>query len=264
MLKIATIIQARTSSTRLPNKILYYAAGKQLLIHMVERVKKAKYSGRVIVATTTNEEDNIIEELCIKNNIDFYRGHATDLLDRHYKTALKYDAEVVVKIPSDCPLIDPQIIDRVIGYFIENIDSYDFVSNLRPPTYPDGNDVEVMSMDTLRYIWKEAKKEYEREHTTPYIWTHPEIFDIGNVIWNTGFDFSKSHRWTLDYEEDYTFIRMIYEELYHSNPNFGLYDILDLLENKPYIGRINNKHVGKFWYNDNVIIAPKLRLEYGQ
>lgn len=264
MLKIVTIIQARTGSTRLPNKVLFYAAGKQLLFHMVERVKKSKYSGRVVVATTSNDEDNIIEELCEKNKIDFYRGHSTDLLDRHYKTALKFDADIVVKIPSDCPLIDPQIIDRVIGYFLENIDSFDFVSNLQPPSYPDGNDVEVMTMDTLRYIWKEAKKDYEREHTTPYIWNHPDVFDIGNVNWNTGFDFSKSHRWTLDYEEDYTFIRMIYEELYHNNPNFSLYDILDLIENKPYLGRINNKHVGKFWYNDQITIAPKMRLEYGQ
>ena len=264
MLKIVTVIQARTGSTRLPNKILFNAAGKALLLHIVERIKKAKNSGRVVVATTSDNEDDIIEKLCEDNNIEIYRGHPTDLLDRHYRAALKYDADIVIKIPSDCPLIDPHIIDNVVSFFLENIDSFDFVSNLRPPTYPDGNDVEVMSMDTLRYIWKEAKKDYEREHTTPFIWSHPEIFEIGNVTWNTGFDFSKSHRWTLDYEEDYTFIRMIYEELYHSNPNFGLYDILNLIENKPYLSRINSKHVGKFWYNDNIVIAPKLRLEYGQ
>jgi spore coat polysaccharide biosynthesis protein SpsF len=260
--KIATIIQARTGSTRLPNKVLYSAAGKPLLLQMVERVRKAKHCGTVIVATTNNIEDDTIVDLCEKNNIECFRGHTTDLLDRHYKVAQKYNANIVVKIPSDCPLIDPKIIDRVIGYFIENIDIYDFVSNLRPPTYPDGNDVEVMSFDVLKYIWKEAKLDYEREHTIPYIWTHPQLFSIGNVEWNSGFDYSKSHRWTLDYEEDYTFIRLIFEELFNKNPNFGLYDILNLIENKPFLSKINNKHVGKFWYNNQITLAPKLRLQY--
>lgn len=249
ILKVVTIIQARTGSTRLPNKVLLSAAGEPLLLHLVRRVEKAKLSGTVVVATTNNDEDNIIEELCNENDIFCFRGHSTDLLDRHYKAAIKYDADVVVKIPSDCPLIDSKIIDRIISYYLENIEQYDFVSNLRPPSFPDGNDVEVFSFDSLEYMWREARKDYEREHTTPFIWTRPEKFKIGNVLWNTGLDYSLSHRWTLDYEEDYTFIRLVFEELYHQNPNFGLYDILNLIERKPHISKINKNYSGQFWYN---------------
>jgi len=258
ILKIVTVIQARTGSTRLPKKVLLSVANKPLLLHMVERVEKADYSGIVVVATTTEAEDNDIEELCNKNNIECFRGHPTDLLDRHYKVAEKYDADIVVKIPSDCPLVDPNIIDKVISYFLQNLNDYDFVTNLQPPSYPDGNDVEVMSFESLKYAWKEAKSEIEREHTTPFIWSQPEIFRIGNVIWDSKLNFSDTHRWTLDFEEDYTFIRLVYEELYNQNPNFGLYDILKLLQSKPYLSRINNQHIGKFWYKD--ISIPKLKV----
>jgi spore coat polysaccharide biosynthesis protein SpsF len=250
-LKILTIIQARTSSSRLPGKILLSAVGKPLLLHMFERVSKAKYSGKVVIATTTSPEDDIIEDICRLQGISVYRGHPTDLLDRHYKAALKYEADVVLKIPSDCPLIDPDIIDEVIDYYLKNIDSLDFASNLRPPTFPDGNDVEIFSFETLEQAWKKADQEYEREHTTPYIWNNPSEFRIGNVFWKTGLDYSNTHRWTLDYEEDYTFIRQIFEELYKDKPNFGMYDILNLLNQKPYLRNINKHHAGKFWYNNH-------------
>jgi spore coat polysaccharide biosynthesis protein SpsF len=250
ILKIVTIIQARTSSTRLPGKILLSAAGRPLLLHIFERVDRAKYSGEIVVATTTDSEDDIINEICRLNNIKVFRGHPTDLLDRHYKAALEYDADVVLKIPSDCPLIDPMVIDEVIDYYLKRIDNLDFVSNLRPPTFPDGNDVEILSFDVLEYIWKTAKRDYEREHTTPYIWNNPAKFRIGNVQWKLGLDYSKSHRWTLDYEEDYTFIRQVFEELYKNKPDFNMYDVLNLLNQKPYLKNINKVHAGKFWYSN--------------
>jgi spore coat polysaccharide biosynthesis protein SpsF len=245
--KIVTIVQARTGSTRLPNKIMLSAAGKPLLIHLLERVRRSKYSGQIIVATTESQEDDIIENVCVNRGYDVFRGHTTDLLDRHYHAAAFHDADIVLKIPSDCPLIDPNIIDEVIEYFL-NGTNYDYVSNLRPPTFPDGNDVEIFSFDLLKYIWENAEKDYEREHTTPYIWNNPEKFRIGNVYWKTGLDYSNSHRWTLDFEEDYTFIRQIYEELYDNKPDFGIYDILNLLETKPYLMKINKMHTGKYWY----------------
>lgn len=262
ILKIITIIQARTSSTRLPNKVLLSAAGKSLLLHMVERVRKAENSGTVVVATTTDENDNPIEKLCKDNKIEFFRGHPTDLLDRHYQAAINFDGDVVLKIPSDCPLIDPQIIDSVVNYYLENIESYDYVSNLHPPSFPDGNDVEVMSFDALEHSWARAKLDYEREHTTPFIWSNPDLFKIGNFVWNTGLDYSSTHRWTLDYEEDYTFIRLVFEELYNKNPDFSLYDILNLIEKKNYLSRINNKHIGKFWYKSIPSINTKIKLGY--
>jgi spore coat polysaccharide biosynthesis protein SpsF len=247
-LKIVTVIQARTGSSRLPQKVLMSICDKPLLIRMIERVKAAQLSGQIVVATSTDKDDDVIEELCSKENIDCYRGDLNDLLDRHYQTAKKYNADAVAKIPSDCPLIDPHIIDKVYKYFIDNFDKYDFVSNLHPATYPDGNDVEIMSFKTIETAWKEAKRKLEREHTTPFIWENPDRFKIGNVEWETGMDFSTKHRWTIDYEEDYVFIRTVYEELYHKNPSFSIYDILSLLQEKPFIYEINSKYAGRYWY----------------
>lgn len=159
---------------------------------------------------------------------------------------------MVAKIPSDCPLIDPKIIDKVYKFFIDNYNKYDFVSNLHPATYPDGNDVEIMSFKTLETAWENAARKLEREHTTPYIWENPEKFKIGNVLWESGHDYSAHHRWTIDYEEDYVFIRTVYEELYHKNPTFGIYDILNVLKEKPFIYEINSKYAGKYWYENHL------------
>jgi spore coat polysaccharide biosynthesis protein SpsF len=251
-IKVLTVIQARTGSTRLPKKVLMSVCEKPLLIRMVERVQLASTAGHVVVATSVNQEDDIIENLCRENNIDCFRGHPTDLLDRHYQAAKKIISDVVVKIPSDCPLIDPKVIDEVISFYLGNHDKYDFVSNLHPATFPDGNDVEVMSFEALEKSWNEAVRDLEREHTTPYIWENPDKFKIGNVKWSTGKNFSTSHRWTIDYEEDYTFIRTVYEELYSSNPRFDIDDILNLLKEKPYIEKINQMYAGRYWYENHL------------
>ena len=251
-MKIATIIQARISSTRLPGKVLLPVLGEPLLLKMVERVRSAELTGQLIIATSTNHDDDKIEELCVKNGLICFRGNLTDLLDRHYQAGKKYGADAVVKIPSDCPLIDPQIIDKVLKYYIDNSDKFDFVSNLHPASYPDGNDVEIMSFRSLETAWKESARQLEREHTTPYFWENPDKFRIGNVYWENGLDYSTSHRWTIDFEEDYLFIKKVYEELYKNNPAFGLYDILNLLELKPDIGEINQKYSGKYWYENHL------------
>jgi spore coat polysaccharide biosynthesis protein SpsF len=158
----------------------------------------------------------------------------------------------VIKIPSDCPLIDPEIIDKVILYYINNKENFDFVSNLHPPSYPDGNDVEIMSFQTLENAWINAKKDFEREHTTPYIWENPDKFRIANITWETGLDYSMTHRFTIDYKEDYEFIKKVYSELYEDNNRFGLKDILALLENKPEIKKINEIYTGVNWYRDHL------------
>jgi len=251
-LKIVTVIQARTGSTRLPHKVLMSLCGKPLLVRMVERVMSAQLAGTVVVATSTDKSDNTIEEICKAEGIECFRGELNDLLDRHYQTAKKYNADAVAKIPSDCPLIDPEIIDKVFKFYIDNIDKYDFVSNLHPATYPDGNDVEIMSFKTIETAWKEAERKLEREHTTPFIWENPEKFRIGNVLWETGFNYSAKHRWTIDYEEDYIFIRTVYEELYKKNPKFSINNILNLLKDKPFIYDINSRYIGKYWYENHL------------
>jgi spore coat polysaccharide biosynthesis protein SpsF len=251
-MKILIIIQARTGSTRLPGKIFLPLADKPLLLRIVERVNDTHIPKEIVVATTVDEADDPVYDLCIQEGINVFRGHPTNLLDRHYKSAQKYKADIIIKIPSDCPLIDPRVIDKVLGFYIKNMDKYDYVSNLHPATYPDGNDVEVMSVNTLYNAWLSASKQYEFEHTTPYIWENPETFRIGNVKWETGKNYSMTHRFTIDYIEDYVFIKFIFEELYPVNPLFSLDDILELLSRKPELMEINRKYAGVNWYRNHI------------
>lgn len=251
-MNIITIIQARTSSSRLPNKVLFPLCGEPLLIRMVERVKQARLAGTVVVATSDESSDSIISSLCESYSIECFRGSINDLLDRHYQTALRYGADAIVKIPSDCPLIDPQVIDQIIGYYLENYPTYQYVSNLHPASFPDGNDVEIMSFGALETAWHSSKRQLEREHTTPYIWENPDKFSIGNVTWNIGLDFSMTHRWTIDYEEDYQFICKVYETLFPQNHSFGLYDILTLLEKQPELKLLNQNFLGSYWYMNHL------------
>ena len=249
---VITVVQARVGSTRLPGKAMLPLCEKPLLLRMVERVRAAKLVGTVVVATTTHEDDNSIVELCEKNNIEVYRGSRFDLLDRHYQVASKYRATEVVKIPSDCPLIDPTVIDKVIQYYFTHHKKLDYVSNLHPATYPDGNDVEIMSLATLEQAWENAIAPMELEHTTPYIWERSHQFTIGNMPWETGLDYSMSHRWTIDYKEDYEFIKQVYDQLYPANPNFSLQDILNLLDKHPEMMEINSKWAGVNWYRNHL------------
>jgi spore coat polysaccharide biosynthesis protein SpsF len=219
---------------------------------MAERVQASHLGKNIVVATTTDTVDDMVESLCLAENIPCFRGHPTDLLDRHYKAALKFNADVVVKIPSDCPLIDPAVIDKVLNTFVDNVENVDFVSNLHPATYPDGNDVEVMPLQTLKEAYENAIRPMEREHTTPYIWENPDKFRLLNVEWETGLDYSMSHRWTIDYPDDYAFIKKVYDELYLENPTFGLNAILNLLETKPEIAAINAHYAGVNWYRNHL------------
>lgn len=248
-MRTLVVVQARTGSSRLPRKVLMPLQGQPLLLRMLERVRAASTPFELVVATTYEPEDDAVRSLCRSVGVDCFSGHPTDLLDRHYRTARERNADAVVKIPSDCPLIDPGVIDRVLGFFLQHQGTYDYVSNLHPATFPDGNDVEVMTMETLAIAWREATKDFEREHTTPFIWERPERFRIGNVNWETGLNYSMSHRWTIDYPEDYEFIRRVYDELWReSAPVFSMNDILNLLEKNPEIAAINAKYAGVNWY----------------
>jgi spore coat polysaccharide biosynthesis protein SpsF len=250
------VIQARMGSTRFPGKVLLDLGGLPLIGRMVERIERVKTPARIVVAATTDSIDDALVDVCQAAGIQVFRGHPTDLLDRHYQAAVEYNAEVIAKVPSDCPLIDPDVIDAVFRRFFS--DDCDYASNLHPATYPDGNDVEVMSRAALEEAWCEAVLPMDREHTTPFIWERPERFRIANVTLETGpdgaseRDYSMSHRWTLDYPEDYELIRRIHEELSPANPAFGLYDILALLERKPELMEINTRYAGVNWYRHHL------------
>jgi spore coat polysaccharide biosynthesis protein SpsF len=279
--KVLVVVQARTGSTRLPGKVLLPVAGAPVLLRMLERVRAARTPTEVVVATTTDAADQPVRDLARQAGVRCINGHPTDLLDRHYQAARECGlspaagarrggGDVVVKIPSDCPLIDPAVIDRVIGCYLERPDRYDFVSNLHPSTYPDGNDVEVMPMALLATAWGEATRPHEREHTTPFIWDQPQRFRLGNVQWETGRDLSMSHRFTIDYPEDYAFVSAVYEALYTAEPErslrgsggygapgkpgqqFGLAEILGLLEARPDIFELNRRYAGVNWYRNHL------------
>ena len=250
-MNIVVVVQARTSSTRLPGKVLLPLAGRPLLERMLQRVQAARTNFTVVVATTTNPDDQPIRDLCAEKGIICYSGHPTDLLDRHYRAARSLLPDAVAKIPSDCPLIDPAAIDRVLEFYLAHHAEYDFVSNLHPPTWPDGNDVEVVSLAALQTAWKDARTPVEREHTTPFLWGHAERFRIGNVEWETGLDYSATHRWTIDYPEDYTLINAIYNELWLPwRPVFSTREILDLLQAKPELSQLNARFAGTYWYSN--------------
>jgi len=249
---IVIIVQARMSSTRFPNKIMKTVLDEPVLFRQLERIAAIQHSVQLVVATSQQPEDDMILKACQEREYACMRGNLNDLLDRHYQIAKYLKADTVIKIPSDCPLIDTDVIDQTISFYLENINKYDFVSNLHPATFPDGNDVEIMTFDCLERTWHEATKQLEREHTTPYIWENSDKFKCANVPWETGLDYSMSHRFTLDYKEDLDFIRAVYEKLYPRNPNFSLSDILELLDEHPEIYEINAQYAGVNWYRNHL------------
>lgn len=241
------------TSSRFPAKVLRPLAGAPLLLRQLERMQTAKTRFTTVVAIPAGAADDALLEPCEEAGVPCYRGHPTDLLARHLGAARAHDADVVVKIPSDCPLIDPAVIDQVLSVFLEDPERYDFVSNLHPATWPDGNDVEVMTMACLEEAAHEARAAHEREHTTPFLWDQPGRFRIGNVTWKTGRDLSMSHRFTVDYPEDYALVCAVYESLWTAErPVFSLTEILDLLDRQPELAALNVRYAGVNWYRHHL------------
>lgn len=248
-MKTLVVVQARMGSRRLPGKVLLPLAGRPLLERLLERLRASRHPFELCVATSTAAEDQPIRELGQRVGVAVVSGHPTDLLARHLQAAEMFGAEAIAKIPSDCPLIDPGIVDVVLERFAERSPQVDFVTNLHPPSWPDGNDVEVMSLRALQIAASEARKPFEREHTTPFIWERPERFRIENVSWGADRDLSKSHRFTIDYPEDYELALRVYAELCTpERPVFSLPDILALLARRPELLRINARWAGQSWH----------------
>ena len=230
------IVQARLSSSRMPGKVLQALCGASMLEHQLARIKKANLIDQLVVATSVETSDDPIEMLCQKLNIDCFRGSLNDVLDRYYQAAKQYGATSIVRLTADCPLTAPCLIDKVINCFQSN--AFDYVSNTIKPTYPDGLDVEVFSFLALEQAWQKAKLPSEREHVTPYIINHPERFSLGSFEDEADL----SHlRWTVDYPEDFEFVKKVYQSLYVNNPGFSMQDILALLKNHPELLEINQQ-----------------------
>jgi spore coat polysaccharide biosynthesis protein SpsF len=227
------VVPARMGSTRLPGKVLLPLAGKTLLERMVERVTAARCGFEYVVATTTDVADDPIDELCKRAGFPCFRGHPTDLLDRAYHAARVERTDTVVHIPASCALVDPAVIDRVVGAYRNKAADVDYVSNLHPPTYPAGNDVEVVPMRALEIAWRQARAPHERQHMTPFLWDQPDRFRVGNVTRETRSDASAAQRLVVETADDYEKVRAVYDALYTSErPIFSLADIDAFLDER--------------------------------
>lgn len=227
-MKIVAIIQARMGSTRLPGKILKKVNGRPLLSYQLERLQQSKYINDLVIATTINEKDDLIVEFCKGNKALWFRGPEEDVLARYYEAAKTFKADIIVRITSDCPIIDVQVVDKTIRNFIDN--NFEYVSNTLERTYPRGLDTEVFTFAALEKAYNEAILERDREHVTAYFYTNPDVFKIGSVR-NT-VDYSK-YRWTVDTEEDFQLMKNIIEKLYSENSQFTLLDTVKLMEANP-------------------------------
>lgn len=228
-MRIVAIIQARMGSTRLPGKILKMVNNRPLLSYQIERLQQSSYINDLVIATTIDEKDDLIVDSCKKNNVLCFRGSEEDVLARYYETAKAFKADAIVRITSDCPIIDVQVVDKTIQYFLYNKD-FDYVSNTVERTYPRGQDTEIFSFAALEKAYNEAVLERDREHVTAYFYTNPNIFKIGSK--KNEIDYSR-YRWTVDTEEDFQLIKNIIEKLYCENPHFTLLDIVQLMEKNP-------------------------------
>lgn len=233
-MKTVAIIQARMGSTRLPGKILMKVMDKPLLEYQIERVQRSKRIDEIVVATTTDQKDDEIVAWCNKMNVTSYRGSEDDVLSRYYEAATKNKADLIVRITSDCPLIDPDVIDQTISLILQN--DYDYVSNILERTYPRGMDVEVFWYTTLEKTHVSTRSQAEREHVTPFIYRNPSLFKLGGVTYPH--DLSK-YRWTVDTVEDFNLIENILTHLYTRKKEFTLEDVLRLLEQHPEWNQIN-------------------------
>ncbi|RDW20775.1 cytidylyltransferase domain-containing protein [Oceanobacillus chungangensis] len=245
-MKVIGIIQARMTSTRLPGKVMKTVNGTTLLEYQLERVKRSKRLDQIIVATTNNGTEQPIVDLCRDLNITIYQGSEEDVLERYYQTAKKHHADIIVRMTSDCPLIDPKVIDKIIKFYLDN--NYDYVSNTQIRSFPRGMDTEVFSMDNLEAAYLKASEDYEKEHVTPYFYLNPNLYSIGQFVSKP--DTSK-YRLTVDTEEDFELISTLIKELYPVNPLFTLNDIIEEMQNQPHLIDIN-KHIVQKELRDNL------------
>ncbi|MCB2297182.1 glycosyltransferase family protein [Clostridium tagluense] len=236
-MNVVCIIQARIGSTRLPGKILKKICGKTILEHDIDRLKRVKNIDKIVIATTTLENDNVVVEEAKRLGVRYFRGSEDDVLSRYYYAAKGNNADIIVRITSDCPLIDSEVTEKIITHYINNKDKYDYVSNTIERTYPRGLDTEVFSLEALEKAFNEAVSQRDREHVTPYIWDNNIIFKLEQ--YKNDINYSKL-RWTLDTKEDFKLISKIYEYLFSENGNkFNMNAILSLYDLDGSLKEIN-------------------------
>lgn len=226
------IVQARMGSTRLPGKVLKPLAGKPVLGHVVDRLACCRSIHAVVVATTTEPEDDVIAQWCEDHGVLCFRGASTDVLDRYYQAAKAYGGNVIVRITADCPMVDPQLVDELVNERAEgNYQVYGLSGE-----FPDGLDCEVFTFPALEAAWRLARLASEREHVTPYLFKHPGQFRIGSAEKFSGLGHL---RWTLDEPADLRFLEEVFNRLYRDERNFYAADVLALLDAEPELLEFN-------------------------
>lgn len=234
-MKIGAIIQARMGSTRLHGKVMKTLEEKTVLAHVIDRVRQSKMIDEIIIATTTHDRDDVIELEALSCGVKVFRGSEDDVLSRYYYAAIVNGLDVIVRITSDCPLIDSIIIDKMIKKYLDN--ACDLLSNTGindyERTFPRGLDISIFPFESLKEAFKNAKEKYQREHVTPYIYQLKNVQYFKNNI-----NYSK-YRWTLDTEEDFRLITEVYRRLYSGKHDFYMKDIIKLFNDNPNLININ-------------------------
>lgn len=242
--KITIILQARTGSKRFPRKVLAKIEKQPMIWHVINRVKATKKIQQIVLTTTKKKEDRILLKIAKENKIHSFTGKTNDVLNRYYQCALLFNADPIIRITADCPLIDAKIIEKILDIYTNH--KYDYVTNIMDRSFPEGLDVEIFSFDTLKKANQYAKLKSEREHVTPYIKNNPQKFKLFNM--KNELNFSEL-RWSVDYKKDLKFVRKIYSEL-KPKKNFFMRDILKIISKNPDIIKINTPFNKKQDYFD--------------
>ena len=238
-MKTMAIVQARMTSTRLPGKVLLPILGIPMLILQLERMRRATSIDGIVIATTVNAADDLIVELCVQHGVAYFRGSENDVLSRYAEAAHAFGIDVVVRVTSDCPLIEADLIDKVVNIFHQAHGELDYVSNTLQPSFPYGLAVEVFSRQVLDQAHCLAVQRAEREHVTPYIYWRPQEFRLKSLTHNENLS---HHRWTVDTPEDFDLVSKIYGALYLQNPKFDMKQTLQLFDKHPAWMHIN-RHI---------------------
>jgi len=227
------ILQARMSSKRFPGKVLQDLFGKPMIIRQISRIQSAKNIGKIVVATTRREDDDLLASTLLENEIDIYRGATDDVISRYVKVIRKFQANTVVRLTADCPLVMPELLDSMIEDFSCN--NCDYLSNTILPTYPDGLDIEIFSAKSLMTLYSMNLTDLEKEHVTLGFHNRKKEFNLHN--YESNLDYSNL-RWTVDYPEDLEFIRNVYSKFQDRMHMFGFDEVLDLIRENPGIQSI--------------------------
>jgi spore coat polysaccharide biosynthesis protein SpsF len=226
-------------STRLPNKVLAEIAGRPMLWQIVQRLKLAKRVDQVVIATAEGDANQPIRAFAEEYGIPCFAGSELDLIDRLRSLASLFEADALVRVTGDCPLVDPVVVDRLVEIYLSNRGSVDYVSNVLPQSYPHGLDAEVYAASTLERLWHEITHPFWREWFPAYLSEHKESFRIINVTHPVNLT---HHRWTVDYEEDLLFVREVFRQLYREGEVFSMDEVLQLTEKNPYLTFVNARH----------------------